>query len=58
MLSKLMVGTQQVVGNNYNYIQLIVSKIKAESIIYVRFIDTLTNYLLCEVETTKTQLVH
>jgi hypothetical protein len=58
MLSKLMVGTQQVVGNNYKYIQLIVSKIKAESIIYVRFIDTLTNYLLCEVETTKTQLVH
>jgi hypothetical protein len=58
MLSKLMVGTQQVVGNNYNYIQLIVSKIKAESIIYVRFIDTLTTYLLCEVETTKTQLVH
>jgi hypothetical protein len=57
-LSTLMVGTQQVVGNNYSYVQLIVSKFKAESILYIRFIDTLATYLLCEVETTKTQLVH
>jgi hypothetical protein len=48
-----MVGTQQVVGNNYNYMQLIISKLKAESILYVRFIDTLATYLLCEVETTQ-----
>jgi hypothetical protein len=47
-----MVGTQQVVGNNYNYMQLIISKLKVESIIYIRFIDTLATYLLCEVETT------
>jgi hypothetical protein len=53
-----MVGTQQVVGNNYNYMQLIISKHKAGSILYIRFIDTLATYLLCEVETTKTQLVH
>jgi hypothetical protein len=53
-----MVGTQQVVGNNYSYVQLIVSKFKAESILYITFIDTLATYLLCEVETTKTQLVH
>jgi hypothetical protein len=33
--------------------QLIISKLKARSIIYVRFIDTLATYLLCEVETTK-----
>jgi hypothetical protein len=49
-----MVGTQQVVGNNYNYMQLIISKLKAESILYLRVIDTLATYLLCEVETTKT----
>jgi hypothetical protein len=48
-----MVGTQQVVENNYNYMQLIISKLKAESILYVRFIDTLATYLLCEVETTQ-----
>jgi hypothetical protein len=53
-LSTLMVGTQQVVGNNYNYMQLIISKLKAESILYLRVIDTLATYLLCEVETTKT----
>jgi hypothetical protein len=47
-----MVGTQQVVGNNYNYMQLIISKLKAESIIYVRFINTLATYLLSEDETT------
>jgi hypothetical protein len=46
------VGTQQVVGNNYNYMQLIISKLKARSILYVRFIATLATYLLCEVETT------
>jgi hypothetical protein len=46
-----MVGTQHVVGNNYKYMQLIISKIKAGSILYVRFIDTLATYLLCEVET-------
>jgi hypothetical protein len=38
--------------------QLIISKLKAESILYVTSIDTLATYLLCEVETTKTQLVH
>jgi hypothetical protein len=38
--------------------QLIISKLKAGSILYARFIDTLVTYLLCEVETTKTQLVH
>jgi hypothetical protein len=48
-----MVGTQQVVGNNYNYMQLIISKHKARSIIYVRFIDTLATYLLYAVENTK-----
>jgi hypothetical protein len=48
-----MVGTQQVVGNNYNYMQLKISKLKAESKLYVRFINTLATYLLCEVETTK-----
>jgi hypothetical protein len=53
-----MVGTQQVVGNNYNYMELIISKHKEESILNVRFIDTLEFYLLCEVETTRTQLVH
>jgi hypothetical protein len=47
-----MVGTQQVVENNYNYMQLIISKLKAESIIHVRFTDTLATYLLCEIETT------
>jgi hypothetical protein len=47
-----MIGTQQVVGNNYNYMQLIISKLKAESILHIRFIDTLATYLLCEVETT------
>jgi hypothetical protein len=47
-----------VVGNNYNFMQLIISNLKAESILYVRFIDTLATYLLCEVETTKTQLIH
>jgi hypothetical protein len=52
------VGTQQVVENNYNFMQLIISNLKAESILYVRFIDTLATYLLCEVETTKTQLIH
>jgi hypothetical protein len=57
MLSTLMVGTQQVVGNNYNHMQLIISKLKAGSILYVRFIDTLATYLLCEVETTVTQFV-
>jgi hypothetical protein len=57
MLSTLMVGTQQVVGNNYNYMQLIISKLKAGSILYVRFIDTLATYLLGEVETTVTQFV-
>jgi hypothetical protein len=51
-MSTLMVGTQQVVGNNYNYMQLIISKLKAESIIYVRFINTLATYLLSEDETT------
>jgi hypothetical protein len=51
MLSTLMVHTQQVVGNNYNYMQLIISKLKAESILYVRFIDILATYFLCEVET-------
>jgi hypothetical protein len=34
-----MVGTQQVVGNNYNYMQLIISNLEAGSILYVRFID-------------------
>jgi hypothetical protein len=53
-----MVGTQQVVGNNYIYMQLIISKLKTENILYVRFIDTLATYLLCEVKTTKTQLVY
>jgi hypothetical protein len=48
-----MVGTQQVLGNNYNYMQLVLSKLKAGIILYVRFIDTLATYLLCEVETTK-----
>jgi hypothetical protein len=33
--------------------QLIISKLKAESTLYIRFIDTLATYLLCEVETTK-----
>jgi hypothetical protein len=47
-----MVGTQQVVRNNYNNMQLIISKLKAESILHVRFIETLATYLLCEVETT------
>jgi hypothetical protein len=47
-----MVGTQQVVGNNYNYMQLIISNLKAGSILYIRFIDTLATYLLYEVETT------
>jgi hypothetical protein len=47
-----MVGTQQVLGNNYNYMQLIISKLKARSILHVRLIDTLATYLLCEVETT------
>jgi hypothetical protein len=28
------------VRNNYNYMQLILSKLKARSIIYVRFINT------------------
>jgi hypothetical protein len=51
-LSTLMVDTHQMVGNNYNYMQLIISKHKTESIIYVIFIHTLTTYLLCEVETT------
>jgi hypothetical protein len=51
-MSTLMVGTQQVVGNNNNYMQLIISKLKAKSIIYVRFIDTLATYLLSEDETT------
>jgi hypothetical protein len=51
-MSTLMVGTQQVVGNNYNYMQLKISKLKAKSIIYVRFIDTLATYLLSEDETT------
>jgi hypothetical protein len=51
-LSTLMVGTQQVVGNNYNYMQLIISNLKAGSILYIRFIDTLATYLLYEVETT------
>jgi hypothetical protein len=49
-----MVGTQQVVENNNNYMQLIISKLKAESILYVRFTNTLATYLLCEFETTKT----
>jgi hypothetical protein len=53
-----MVGTQQVVGNNYNYTQQIISNLKAVSILYVIFIDTLATYLIREVETTKTQLVH
>jgi hypothetical protein len=53
-----MFGIQQVVGDNYNYMQLIISKLKAESILYVKFIDTLATFLLCEVETTITQLVH
>jgi hypothetical protein len=57
-LSTLVIGTQQVVGNNYNYMQLVISKLKVESILYVRYIDTLATYFLCEVETTKTQLVH
>jgi hypothetical protein len=35
-----MVGTQLVLGNNFNYMQLIISKLKAESILYVRFINT------------------
>jgi hypothetical protein len=35
-----MVGTQQVVGNNYNYMQLIMSKLKAGSTLYIKFIDT------------------
>jgi hypothetical protein len=48
-----MVDTQQVVGNNYNYMQIVVPKLKAESILYVIFIDTLATYLLCEVETSK-----
>jgi hypothetical protein len=48
-----MIDTQQVVGNNHNYMQLIISKFKAASIIYVRFTDTLATYLLWEVETTK-----
>jgi hypothetical protein len=47
-----MVGTQQVVGNNYNYMQLIISKLKVGRILYVIFIDTLATYLLCEVEST------
>jgi hypothetical protein len=47
-----MVGTRQVVGNNYNYMQLIISNLKAGSTLYVIFIDTLATYLLCEVETT------
>jgi hypothetical protein len=51
-MSKLMVGTQQVVENNYHYMQLIISKLKAGSILYVIFIDTLATYLPCEVETT------
>jgi hypothetical protein len=51
-LSTLMVGTQQVVGHNYNYMQLVISKLKAESILYGRFNDTLATNLLCEVETT------
>jgi hypothetical protein len=45
-----MVGTQQVVGNNYNYMQIVVPKLKAESILYIRFIDTLATYLLCELK--------
>jgi hypothetical protein len=53
-----MVATQQVVGNNYNYMQLIISKLKAGSRLHIRFIDTFATCLLCEVETTKTQLVH
>jgi hypothetical protein len=32
--------------------QLVISKLKAESILLVRFIDTLAIYLLREVETT------
>jgi hypothetical protein len=48
-----MVGTQQVVGNSYNCMQLIISKLKAGSILYIRFIDTLATYFLYEVETTK-----
>jgi hypothetical protein len=47
-----MVGTQQVVGHNYNYMQVVISKLKAESILYGRFNDTLATNLLCEVETT------
>jgi hypothetical protein len=47
-----MIGTQQVLGNNYNYMQLIMSKLKAGRILYVIFIDTLATYLLCEDETT------
>jgi hypothetical protein len=35
-----MVRTQQVLGNNYNHMRLIISKLKAESILYVRFVDT------------------
>jgi hypothetical protein len=48
-----MVGTQQVVGNNYNYMQLIVLNLKVGSILYIIIIDTLATYLICEVETTK-----
>jgi hypothetical protein len=51
-LSTLMVDTQQVVGNNYNYMQQIISNLKVGSILYVIFIYTLATYLLCEVETT------
>jgi hypothetical protein len=50
--STLMVGIQQVVENNYHYMQLIISKLKVGSILYVIFIDTLATYLPCEVETT------
>jgi hypothetical protein len=48
-----MVDTQQVVGNNYTYMQLILSKLKVGSILYVGFIDTLATYLVGEFETTK-----
>jgi hypothetical protein len=41
-----------VVEKNYNYMQLVISKLKVERILYVRFIDTLATYLLCEVQTT------
>jgi hypothetical protein len=52
-LNTLMVDTQQVVGNNYTYMQLILSKLKVGSILYIGFIDTLATYLVGEFETTK-----